>query len=115
MPANFHKIDSLEFLDELFAASMKRPIVIFKHSGRCGTSSHMLEEIGAVEGDIYYVVVQDARDISEAIAIRTGFRHHTPQVFVIRDGAAAYHATHYSIDPRKIEDAKSRRNEAIGR
>jgi bacillithiol system protein YtxJ len=114
MPANFHKIDSLEFLDELFAASMKRPIVIFKHSGRCGTSSHMLEEIGAVEGDIYYVVVQDARDISEAIAIRTGFRHHTPQVFVIRDGAAVYHATHYAIDPQKIEDAKSPRKEAVG-
>lgn len=115
MPAIFHKIDSLEFLDELFAASMRRAIVIFKHSSRCGTSSHMLEEIGAVEGDIYYVVVQEARDISDAIAARTGFRHHTPQVFVIRDAAAVYQATHYAIDPQKIEDAKTPRNEAVRR
>ncbi|MCC7308714.1 MAG: DUF2847 family protein, partial [Acidobacteria bacterium] len=40
--------------------------------------------------------------ISNAVEARTGHRHQSPQAFVIRDGKAVYHASHYGIDPEMI-------------
>lgn len=102
MAANFHKLNTLERLDELFDESHRRPVVVFKHSNSCGISAHLFEEIGGVEGDINVVIVQESRDVSNAIAERTGFRHHSPQAFVLKDGRAVYQASHYAIDPEKI-------------
>jgi bacillithiol system protein YtxJ len=95
-------LDSIERLDELFDESHRKPVVVFKHSNSCGISSHLFEEIGEVEGDINVVVVQESRHVSDAIAERTGFRHHSPQAFVLKDGRAVYQASHYAIDPQKI-------------
>lgn len=103
MPANFITIDSLDSLDALFARSYHGPVAIFKHSNRCGISSHLLEEISSVETDINLVIVQANREISSAVETRTGYRHQSPQAFVIRDGKAVYHATHYGIDPAAID------------
>ncbi|MDM7923809.1 MAG: bacillithiol system redox-active protein YtxJ [Pyrinomonadaceae bacterium] len=100
--ANFLKVDTLEELDELFERSHEQPVVVFKHSNSCGISSHLFEEIGSVDADVNVVVVQEARHVSDAIAERTGFRHHSPQAFVIRQGKAVYQASHYAIDPQKI-------------
>lgn len=104
MQADLRTIDSLDELDRLFEDSHERPVFIFKHSSRCGISSHVLEMVSGIESEINLVVVQQARDISDAIAARTGFRHHSPQAFVIRGGKPAYHATHYAIDPERIAE-----------
>lgn len=103
MPANFNTIDSIDSLDSLFESSYFRPVVIFKHSNTCGISAHLMEEVSVVDADINVVVVQTSRDVSNAIETRTGHRHQSPQAFVIRDGKAVYHATHYGIDPSQIE------------
>ncbi len=103
MPANFNTIDSIDCLDSLFESSYFRPVVIFKHSNTCGISAHLMEEVSVVDADINVVVVQTSRDVSNAIETRTGHRHQSPQAFVIRDGKAVYHATHYGIDPGQIE------------
>jgi len=103
MPANFNTIDSIDSLDSLFESSYFRPVVIFKHSNTCGISAHLMEEVSVVDADINVVVVQTSRDVSNAIETRTGHRHQSPQAFVIRDGKAVYHATHYGIDPGQIE------------
>lgn len=103
MPANFIKVESLGDLNELFERSSERPVVLFKHSNSCGISSHVLEMASDVEADINVVVIQEHRDISDEIAERTGHRHQSPQVFVIKDGKPVYHATHYGIDPKEIE------------
>lgn len=92
----------MERLNAIFEESLVRPVVVFKHSNRCGISSHLFEEIHAVEGDVNVIVVQESRDVSDAIAERTGFRHHSPQAFVLKDGSAIYHASHYAIDPNAI-------------
>lgn len=104
MPANLVMIESLEQLDALFESSFTAPIALLKHSNRCGISSHMLEMVSQAEGTINVVVIQEHRPISEAIAMRTGHRHQSPQAFVIKDGKSVYHATHYGIDPAKIQE-----------
>ena len=103
MSANFIKVESLGDLDTLFKRSESVPVAIFKHSNSCGISAHVLETANDLDGDLNVVVIQEHRDISNEIAERTGHRHQSPQAFVIKNGKAVYHATHYGIDPAEIE------------
>jgi bacillithiol system protein YtxJ len=98
MPAEFSPVVSPEVLDSIFKDSHKAPVVLFKHSSSCGISAHMLEELRAVEADIHVVVVQNHRELSNAVELLTGYRHQSPQAFVIKNGKAVYHASHYGID-----------------
>lgn len=99
-----NKVDSSEKLDEVFARSYDEPVVLFKHSNRCGISSHVLEMVGEINGELNVVVIQENRDLSDEITNRTGYTHQSPQAFVIVGGKPVYHATHYGIDPTRIEN-----------
>jgi bacillithiol system protein YtxJ len=98
-----------EQLDELDALSHSRPVLIFKHSTRCSISSTALgrmraagqEGVGA-ETAAYLLDLLAHRDISNAIAERYGVEHESPQVIVIRNGTAVFHASHLSIFPGEI-------------
>lgn len=103
--ATLTKIASIEQLDELFERSYAEPVIIFKHSIRCGISADVLDMAGEIEGELNVVIVQDHRDLSDEIAKRTGRTHQSPQAFVIRDGKVIYHATHYGIDMKVIDAA----------
>ena len=103
--AKFKSIDTNVALDELFERSYDKPVIIFKHSNTCGISSHVKEMVDEVGNEINFVVVQDDHVLSNEIAARTGHRHHSPQIFVIKNGKPVYHATHYGIDPEAIEKA----------
>ena len=98
MAAEINPVGSPEVLDSLFKDSHTAPVVLFKHSSSCGISAHILEELRAVEAEIHVVVVQSHRELSNAIEQRTGHRHQSPQAFVIKDGKAVYHASHYGIN-----------------
>jgi bacillithiol system protein YtxJ len=105
MSANFIEIQSQEQLDGLFKSSYERPVAILKHSNTCGISAHIYETVAEVDATVNVVVVQNHRDISDHIAELTGHRHQSPQAFVIKNGKAVYHATHYGIEPDKIKEA----------
>ena|SRR5688572_6796176 len=103
MPANFIKVESIDSLDRLFKESFVRPVVLLKHSTTCGISSGVYREVGLVESDVNVIVIQMHRDISNAIAQRTGVRHESPQAIVLRDGKPVYSASHYDIEALHIE------------
>jgi len=105
MSANIVFIETAEQLDALFERSNHEPVAIFKHSNSCGISADVLSQTTAIDGELNVVVIQQHRDLSNAIADKTVYRHQSPQAFVIRAGKPVYHATHYGIDPRKIEEA----------
>lgn len=102
MPATFTRITSAEQLDSLFAESHNQPVAIFKHSNSCGISADILHQLRDVQGVINVIVIQENRALSNAVAERIAYRHQSPQAFVIVDGKAVYHATHYGIDPKEI-------------
>jgi len=104
MTSRINHIESVKGLNELFSASHSAPTLLFKHSSACGVSAHIYEMISAINTEINVVVVQAHRDVSKEVEARTGYRHHSPQAFVIKDGKPIYHATHYAIDPAAIED-----------
>lgn len=102
MPARFTRITSGEQLDSLFERSHEQPVALIKHSNSCGISADVLHQLGEIDGEINVIVIQENRDLSNAVAERIGHRHQSPQAFVIVDGKAIYHATHYGIDPKEI-------------
>lgn len=108
MTSQFLNIASIEALDTLFKRSFTEPVVLFKHSNSCGTSAYVFEIMSEVSGDVHLVTVQERRDVSNAIADRTGVRHQTPQAFVVVNGEIAYSASHYNISPAAITDMVSK-------
>ena len=105
MSAKINYITDAAELDRVFSLSEREPVAVMKHSNTCGISLHVFEDVQRIDGDLNVVVVQDHRDLSNEIAARTGYTHQSPQVFVLSAGKPVYHATHYGIDPAKIQAA----------
>jgi len=108
MTSKVQPLDSIEALEAAIARSHERPILIFKHSLRCGTSAMAHEEIeDLVDGpplpaDVYIVPVQAHRAVSSEIAHRLRVRHETPQALIIRGGAVVWHASHFGVTAEAI-------------
>lgn len=104
MPAPFKYINTVEDLDAVFAESYDHPVALLKHSNTCGISSHVMFLIEETDALVNVIVIQEHRDLSNDVEMRTGHRHQSPQLFVLRDGKPIYHATHYGIDPQKVAE-----------
>lgn len=108
----FNEITEQNELDNLFAASGKQAVLLFKHSLTCPISYAAYEEMSLMKTEpINLIIVQDARAVSSEIAERTGVRHESPQAIILRDGKPAWHASHYDITKssvtRALEELKS--------
>jgi len=103
MKARFNEIHDAAELDAVFEKSNEQAVVLFKHSTTCPISAGVYQEISNADADISLIVVQRARDLSTAVAERTGVRHESPQAFVIKNGAVVYHASHYDVTAADID------------
>lgn len=90
-------------------ASHDAPVLIFKHSSACPISGRANRQMAMLDEPddlpVYRVVVQDARDVSSAIASDLGVPHETPQAIVLDDGEAVFDASHYGITAEAIREA----------
>lgn len=102
MKANFIEINSTEQLDELFEKSNEKPVVLLKHSTSCPISAGVFRDVSNAEVDINLIVIQKAREVSNAVAEKTGIRHESPQAIILRDGKAVYNASHYDITAEEL-------------
>ena len=107
--APFVTIDEPFALEELFVHSYNEPVLIFKHSTTCPISAHAYREMSRLDAgparQIFLVVVQTARPLSNEIARRTGVRHESPQAIVLSRGEAVWTASHYDITAAEVERA----------
>ncbi len=103
MKAKFIEVNSNEELDRLFEQSNEKPVVLFKHSLTCPISAGVYQEISGADADVNIVVMQNARNVSTAIAERTGIRHESPQAIVLKNGKPVYHASHYDVTAADVE------------
>lgn len=97
MKAQFVELNTPDQLEELFEVSRQKPVIIFKHSKSCPISANVLEEVAEVDSTVFFITVQDSREISDAVEARTGIRHESPQAIVLRNGKPVYSASHYDI------------------
>ncbi len=103
MKARFNEIHSTEELNALFEKSNEQAVVLFKHSTTCPISAGVYQEISNADADINLIVVQNARNVSDAVAKITGVRHESPQAFVVKNGEVVYHASHYDVTASEVE------------
>ena len=102
-------LTELKQLDELVELSKTKPVLIFKHSTRCGISSMAMRQFTATyryEAALiqpYYLDLLSYRDLSNEIAIRFQVIHQSPQLIVIKNGTTVHAAAHYEIDATSLE------------
>ena len=86
------------------------PAWVCKHSITCpiSTAGHsQFEQYLADHPDhpAGLIVVQHARDVSNHVADATGVKHQSPQVLLVKDGRALWHASHYGITVKDMAAA----------
>ncbi|MFK5982367.1 MAG: bacillithiol system redox-active protein YtxJ [Flavobacteriaceae bacterium] len=105
----WNRLTLVNQLDVIDKESLQRPIVIFKHSTRCGTSRMTLRQFEkqfSIEDEkvkLYFLDLIAFREVSNEIAIRFQVMHKSPQLLVIRNGNTIHHSSHYSIDAGLLE------------
>ncbi len=98
----WRRLTNLGQLNEAVAESTQKPVILFKHSTRCGISRMALKQFES-EFDLhdavvpYYVDLLENRNLSNEIANRFKVEHQSPQLLLIRNGKTIYEASHNDI------------------
>ncbi|MFC7357570.1 bacillithiol system redox-active protein YtxJ [Jejudonia soesokkakensis] len=101
-------LTSMDQLDSIVEASNSIPIVIFKHSTRCGISRMVLRnfestyDIDSSQIKLYYLDLLNYRNISDEVGYKFQVVHQSPQLIVIKNGVAVAHASHHSIRAEEL-------------
>jgi len=99
--------DSIQ-IDHAIEVSNEKPVVIFKHSTRCGISRMVLNQFqNNAEFDedrvlLLYLDLLAHRDISDNISERFGILHQSPQMLILKDEEIVHHSSHSAIVPSAI-------------
>ena len=93
-------------LEQIKAQSKLQPVVIFKHSTRCATSTmaknRLERETPADNIVFYYLDILLYRPISNKIADDFQVHHESPQVLIIKNGECTYDESHNGITMQDI-------------
>ena len=94
-------------LEKMLERSEGETVVLYKHSATCPVSARAQEQVVPLKHEmaVYSVVVQYARDVSQAAAETLDVTHHTPQVIVIKDREAVKHYSHEGISTDVVREA----------
>lgn len=90
-------------LGDIITESGAKPVIIFKHSTRCGISRMTLKKFGndyALHDKVtsYFLDLLAHRDVSNAISQQFNVEHQSPQLLLIKDGKSVYDVSHDGID-----------------
>ena len=82
--------------------------LVFKHSTRCPVSTAAHREVVEFRrrhpsAAVYVVHVVEQRDLSKAVAERTGVRHESPQAIVLEDGSVTWSDSHEGVTADALE------------
>ncbi len=106
---NWIELTEMEQLNNLIIQSNSKPVLLFKHSTRCGTSRMALKSferqfnLDETTIDLYYLDLIRYRSISNEIAEKFNIRHQSPQVLLLKNENVVYHNSHFSISIDAIE------------
>ena len=94
-------------MEELEAALAEPMMVLLKHGATCPISRAARRELAefctaSPDTRVCAIEVTGRRALSDEIARRLGVRHASPQLFVLRDGAIAWQASHFEISAREL-------------
>ena len=105
----WNRLVRLEQIQEIVEESKTLPVLIFKHSTRCGISRMVLKsfeknfELNPGAMKMYYLDLLSFRDVSDEVGYRFQILHQSPQVIIIKNGVVVAHASHYDIQLTSLE------------
>lgn len=102
---HFVPLQSVDALAELFVRSHTAPVLLFNHDAACPISAFAYQQMKQLGGDIPIIDVIHAKDLTHAIATRTGVQHESPQVIVLRHGQSTWSASHFAIMTDAVQQA----------
>ena len=100
---NWIPLTSLEQIEEIKEISATEPILIFKHSTRCGISRMVIKLFekrfnnSITKQNVYYLDVLNYRKVSDEVGYAFQVFHESPQLLVVKEGVVVEHASHYDI------------------
>ena len=107
MTGPFAPVPDLATLERLFTDSHAGPVVLFQHDPFCPISAHAHRAMAQLSGTVHLVNVARQHELAHSIATRTGIRHESPQVLVLRDGQVLWSASHHAITADAVGGAIS--------
>lgn len=83
--------------------------LLLKHGAHCPISANARDEVSRFATDhphvpVYSLEVTEHRDLSRDVAFALGVRHESPQLFLLCEGKASWHAEHYDISADAIRE-----------
>ena len=90
-------------IEDILSLSNDKPVLLFKHSSRCGVSSMVLKrfesKIETIHENYNYFILDIIRyrSLSNSLAKRFHVQHESPQLIIIDNGEVTYHDSHYGI------------------
>jgi bacillithiol system protein YtxJ len=106
---NWIPLTEMSQLDTIKSLSEEKPVLIFKHSTRCGISSMVLKnfersfDIDSNIMAIYFLDLLQYRALSNEIATVFQIQHQSPQAIVISKGKIVYADSHSGISVEAIK------------
>ena len=105
MDEHFTPLTDDDAFEALVARSQAEPVVLFKHDPVCSISLVAYHELRRMDETFPLIDVSRSHALSRLVADQTGVKHESPQVIVLRNGAAVWSASHYAIKAAAVEQA----------
>lgn len=106
---NWHILENLSQLDEWFDRSQAQPVLFFKHSTRCSISAaaygRMERGLNQLPANmaVVYLDLLAHRDVSDALAEKTGITHESPQLLLVVNRQCIFDASHFDVRPEAVK------------
>ena len=103
-------LESLEGLEKALERSHELPVVLFKHSTRCPTSSMAKRKLELEWEEYlsnvpaYFLDLIRFREISNEIEKKLGVTHESPQMILVDKGIVLYADSHHLINLQTASD-----------
>lgn len=96
------QLESMTQLENIGENSKHKTQVIYKHSSTCGISRMVLGMFTDsydtdLDIDLYFLTIQNHRDVSNAIEEKFAVRHESPQLLVVKNNEVVFHTSHGAI------------------
>jgi bacillithiol system protein YtxJ len=111
LTAIWNRFESQPDWEALLEMSFQQPVIIYKHSSRCGVCNASWQEVEKLSIEysgrfhFYFVDVIAERSYSMAIAQQSGIRHESPQLILLANGEVQHNWTHWNIRFPEMEEA----------
>lgn len=100
------KLTSEEQFDQVLKNNQK--LFLLKNSTTCNVSADAFAAYSELANELkdvtlYYLNVQEARPLSNAIADRFQVKHESPQALLFTDGELKWHASHWKLTYNELK------------